>query len=174
MRLLTLLGIFVLTCSVFAGTLQDAYDACGSGNGYDKYLVLTPGTTYTGGLSVDSGKDSCIKGRYAKVSLTGNQKIAAAGQNTVLDVDHLVVYGDGNTTGLEYTYYAEGLVDFCTVYGHEYGIWVWSNTDVTIKNSIVSGNSKYGMAWYSTSKPSVTYCDTWGNSVWNYAEYCSG
>ena len=89
MRLLTLLGLFVLTCSVFAGTLQDAYDACGSGNGYDKYLVLTPGATYTGGLEVESGKTSCIKGRCAKVSLTGNDKIAAAGQNQTVPVPEL-------------------------------------------------------------------------------------
>ena len=160
---------------MFAGTLQDAYDACGPGNDYDKYLELDPHGSYTGGLTVDSGLKSCIVGNYAKVSLYGYDSILARYSDTRLDISNLVIYGDRkNTEGICYHFSSTGIVNFCTVYGHETGVSIWGAGDVvTIKNSIISGNRWFGITWNEVDDVHISYCDVWDNPNGNYKEYCN-
>ncbi|MCP4229305.1 MAG: hypothetical protein GY771_04040 [bacterium] len=176
MRILTILSTITVLFAAgsFAGTLQDAYDSCGPGNGYDKYLELAPHQTYTGGLTVDSGVDSCIVGNYAKVNRDGNTRIEANGNNTVLDIDHLIVYGSSINAGIYYSNGAEGLVDFCTVCDNYFGIMSVGNVDLTVKNSIVANNDNFGICWWEDYPATITYCDAWGNSGGNYMDWCDG
>jgi len=153
-----------------AETLQDAYDNCGSGNGYDKYLELTPHQTYTGGLIVISGDSSCIIGNYAKVDVVGNEWIEASGNNTVLDIEHLIIYGCSMKAGIRYTDGAEGLVNFCTICANNHGI-IALNSDLTLKNSVVVNNNGIGIGWYIEHPAYISYCDVWENPVGNYRVY---
>ena len=156
----------------FAGTSQDAYDNCGPGNGYDKYLELTPYQTYTGGLIVDEGVSSSIVGNHAKVDLENIDGIEAEGDNTLMDIDHLVVYGSSIKTGIKYSNGAEGLVNFCTVTESGHGILTLDNTDVTVKNTIIASNEFIGIGWYDEYPAYIVYCDSWGNPRGNYQEWC--
>lgn len=171
--------LVVFLAVVFAGAasamdIQDAYDACGPAGGYDKYLELNPNTTYTGELTVDQGKDSCIKGNGAKVYIDSYGKIMVDGSSTKLDMDHVVVYGHGSGEGAHYRNGAKGTINFCTLNNFMYGVYVWGASNLTLKNSIVTNNSMYGVAKQDISTIHVSYVNAWGNSHGNYYEYCSG
>jgi nitrous oxidase accessory protein NosD len=172
--LLSILAAVVFAIAASAADIQDAYDACGPAEGYDKYLELNPNVTYTGDLTVDQGKDSCIEGNGAEIYIDSYAKIMVDGSPTRLDVDHVVLYGHGSGEGLHYRNAAKGIVNFCTIDNFMYGVYVWGVSDVTIKNSIITNNSMYGVAKEEISTVRISYVDVWGNSEGNYYQYCSG
>lgn len=87
-----------------AVTLQEAYEAAPAAAGYDRYLVLDSGVTYTGGLMVgrvyspvtssflvdELGEDVCIVGNGAVLDLQGEQ-ICMSYVNNRLDISDCVV-----------------------------------------------------------------------------------
>jgi len=164
----------ILAGAASAMDIQDAYDACGAAGGYDKYLELNPTTTYTGELTVDQGKDSCIKGNGAKIYIDSYGKIEAEGSYTKLDMDHVVIYGHGSGEGVHYRDAAKGTINFCTINNFRYGAYVWGTSNLTIKNSIITNNSTYGVAKQDISAVYISYVDAWGNLHGNYYEYCAG
>jgi hypothetical protein len=165
-------ALFVV--NALAVDIQDAYDECGPGEGYDKYLELDANENYTGWLIVDSGADSCIAGNGATVQLDSGRTIRATDAGTKMDIDHAVIYCDGSGSGISYINGAQGTVNFCTVDNCEYGLFVWGYSNVTLKNSIITNNTKYGVAKEEYTPMHISYVDAWGNSQGNYYQYCSG
>ena len=48
--------LYIIAISfILPGTLQEAYNEAGPGNGYDKYIVLEPNQIYEGGLYMFEG-----------------------------------------------------------------------------------------------------------------------
>ncbi|UCE27646.1 MAG: hypothetical protein JSW52_02525 [Candidatus Coatesbacteria bacterium] len=154
--------------------IQDAYDACGPANGYDKYLVLNPATTYTGELTVDTGKDSCIKGNGAVIHLDNNGRITASGSGTELDIDHTVIYGNGSGQGVRVDTGAKAAIDFCTIDNLNFGVLVWDNSTTYVKNSITTNHNGYGVGYEDTANVNISYTDSWNNGQGNYGKYCEG
>ncbi|UCE27645.1 MAG: right-handed parallel beta-helix repeat-containing protein [Candidatus Coatesbacteria bacterium] len=173
--LLTLTFVVVIsTAPASAIDIQEAYDACGSANGYDKYLELDPDETYTGWLIVDSGKDSCIAGNGATIQIDSGKTIRALNSGTKLDIDHTAIYCDGTGWGISYLSGANGTINFCTIDYFMYGVYAWGPSNVTLKNSIVTNNTEYGVAKEEYTPMYISYVDAWGNAHGNYYEYCSG
>ena len=170
--------LLITTALAFTGTaavdIQNAYDACGPANGYDKYLVLNPANTYTGELEVDTGKDSCIKGNGAVIHLDNSGKIGAESGGTKLDIDHAVIHGNGSGYGVHVKTGAKANINFCTIDNLYFGVYVWDNSTVTVKNSIITNNFLYGVGYEETTNVSITYVDAWNNGQGNYGEYCEG
>jgi hypothetical protein len=172
--LISIITAAIFVVAAYAVDIQDAYDACGPAEGYDKYLELNPGLTYTGELTVDQSKDSYIKGNGAEIYIDGYGKIMVDGSSTRLDMDHVVIYGHGSGEGVHYRNAAKGVINFCTIDNFMYGLYVWGVSDVTFKNSIVTNNDMYGVAIEEIATIRISYVDAWGNSGGNYFKYCSG
>ena len=105
--LLPLLGLYLLLPSPSAAiTLKEAYEAAPAANGYDRYLVLENGVTYTGGLLVgrvfspvsnsflldELGEDVGIVGNGAVLDLQG-QQICMSYCDNRLDISDCVITG---------------------------------------------------------------------------------
>jgi len=171
---LIILGLVVFIPSyVIAGNLQDLYNACGPANGYDKYLELDPMVDYEGRLTVDSGVMTAIKGNGAQVDLGPYGYIFAEGEDTVLDIDHVVIYGNDGAPGIYYEAASTGTVDSCTVDGCQSGVLAWIDTVVSIKNSVFTNSTEYGIAKYDSAKTTITYCDVWNNGIYDFGEFCA-
>ncbi|MGD8718420.1 MAG: right-handed parallel beta-helix repeat-containing protein [Candidatus Zixiibacteriota bacterium] len=157
-------------------TLQSAYDEAGSGEGYDKLLVLDPNIVYTGGLGVLQGKKSCIRGNGALIDLERNQIYCSQAGTEVHITGCCFVNGSANDAAIAIQDGATGVIDSNTICKGLDGIKVWIDSSATIKNNIIYGNSRYGVACYQTSYPSanISYNDVDTNYAGNYAYYCPG
>lgn len=132
--------IFVLAISSLnANTLRKAFEIAGSQAGYDKYLELETGVTYTGGLIIgkildpeldelvgNEGLDTRIAGNGAILDLQG-EEICISYCNNVLDIDNcIIINGNIRYRGLvdgDFTPIPEGFVEYCTFYQpHDYAI----------------------------------------------------
>jgi hypothetical protein len=150
----------VLALQCFAGpsasatTLKEMYDRAGPGGGYDKYIALETGVTYTGGLWIGGsfnritsqfehgGADVRIVGNGAILDLQGREICIAYCTNR-LDIDDCVIInGDvrycGYFDGGNYLV-PEGSVRYVTFYQpHDYGVRLFgSGADVLVERCIV-------------------------------------
>ena len=121
-----------------AGTLESAYDAATTGGGYDKYVVLETGVTYTGGLWIGGtfnritaefeagGKNTKIVGNGAILDLQGGE-ITIAYCTKRLDIENCVII-NGNVRFRGYnddtiSLLPAGSVSYVTLYRpHDYGV----------------------------------------------------
>jgi hypothetical protein len=170
----TILVTALFVAAASAVDIQDAYDACGPGEGYDKYLELDPTETYTGWLVVDSGVDSCIAGNGATIQLDNGRTVRAMNSGTKMDIDHTVIYCNGTGWGISLMTGAQGNINFCTIDNCEYGVYVWGYSNVTLKNSIITNNNVYGFAKENIAPSYISYVNAWGNTQGNYYQYCAG
>jgi len=113
---LLLAAVGTAAMPVAALTLREAYEAAGPGSGYDKYVVLEPGTVYTGGLLIgpvlspltwelegEAGVDVRIVGNGAILDLEGEQ-ICISYCNQRLDIDDcIVLHGTIRFRGMQNT-----------------------------------------------------------------------
>lgn len=148
--------------------LQAAYDAAMPGEGYDRLLVLDPGTLYTGGLVVATG-ENCIHGRGARIDLGGTGEIlVSGGAGTLLDIDHCVITNGMN--GLHYDSREEpaglgGTIRNNTFAGNRVAIRAWFTdpAKTVIENNIIAfENAAYGVYVRDTYEPVVRWNDAWG------------
>jgi len=162
-------------------TLQSAYTSAGPLNGYDKYVVLTAGATYTGGLTIPAGDTACIKGNGALIDLQ-NGMIHVGGSTTRLDIDHCVLMNGGNSlygpgqSALNFVA-SRGSVTGNTIYDNTVGVRVYlaSPGAVSVKNNILAENTYAGVVCELGSEANITYNDGWHNGMYgNYAidYYC--
>ncbi|MDI6807639.1 MAG: right-handed parallel beta-helix repeat-containing protein [Candidatus Eisenbacteria bacterium] len=172
--------LLVFTPVVTGGaTLQSVYESAPRQLGYDRYLDLRSGTTYTGGIAIPDGGSVCIKGNGAIIDLEGSI-IAVTGRGALLDIDHCVILNGGdpdlgtgqgalNLTG------CRGNVINNTICGNTVGVRVYAAKPnaVRIKNNIIVNNSSVGVLWQIGCDPEITYNDCWGNGGYgNYAMDC--
>jgi len=158
----------LLTVPVLAMHLQDAYDQAGSGEGYDKLVILDPSQVYTGYMVVTMQASCCLRGNGALIVLDPGAQIWA-GSTSKLDVEECVI--TGGSYGLSYDYTARSVVRNCTIVGNNIGIRTWIS-EVIISNCIIANNGEYGIACREGSEPTILYNDVWNNGSLNYAAFC--
>jgi hypothetical protein len=165
------LWIAGLATALAAVTLQEAYDAAGPGEGYDKLLVLDPGTVYTGGLTVERGIYSCIHGNGALVDLE-DKSVWAAGYGTGMDIDHCVL--TNGYSGIYVSEDARATIRNNTIVYNQYGVssWYGNPFNVIIENNIISENSVYGIYCREFFEPFIEYNTVWGNLLGDYMKNC--
>ena len=134
-------------------SLQQVYDLAGPGGGYDKYLELETGVTYTGGIFMGAtfnritaefigrGEDVRIVGNGAILDLQGAQ-ITFAYCNNRLDIeDCVIINGDLRFRGYDdtvTTLVPEGSVKYVTFYRpHDYAVRTFGcGSDILIDHNI--------------------------------------
>jgi parallel beta-helix repeat protein len=176
MRYFVLLMIFSLAVpAAFGKSLQQAYDEAGSGGGYDKLLVLDPNEVYTGRCEVLAGKKSCIRGNGALCDLKDNQIYAGQSQTELYLTGCCIINGYSNSGAVAVYYGANAIIDGNTICKSGMGIMVWRDSTATVKNNIIWGNTKYGIAKHEyTSGPTILYDDVSNNPGGNYMYQCVG
>ncbi len=154
MRKLMLVVISLIALSLNSIRLSEAYDAAGSGEGFDKLVVLQQGVTYYGGLHLgqtfdnetdifygDFGVNTKIIGNGAVIDLQ-HERIMIAYTDIQFEIlDCVIINGNlrfyGNSSsGSEI--YPSGLVEYVTFYNNDdYAIRTLAcGNDITIRNNI--------------------------------------
>lgn len=164
-----ILALALVAPVALAKSLQEAYDAAPSGEGYDKLLVLDPNVVYTGRCDLLKGKKSCIRGNGALIDLERGQ-VCASQAGTELVITGCCLINGGVAVGADTG--ATALVDGNTICKSEMGVRVWQG-QATIKNNIVWGND-YGITRDETSSPTILYNDVDNNPKGNYMYFCPG
>ncbi|MDY7108454.1 MAG: hypothetical protein SYC29_07430 [Planctomycetota bacterium] len=158
---------------VRAVTLEEMYDRAGPAEGYDKYIVLETGVTYTGGLWIGGsfnritaefepgGADVRIVGNGAILDLDGRE-LCLAYCNNRLDIDDcIVINGDVKFRGYrdsEHQLVPRGSVRYVTFYQpHDYGVRLFGcGGGVLIERNIIVDAIDTGPDFmYLTGIPSV-------------------
>lgn len=75
------LALLLASAVSSAGTLKEAYELAGPGGGYDKYVVLQTGVTYTGGLWLGGTFN-----RITAVFEEGSANVRIVGNGAILDL----------------------------------------------------------------------------------------
>ena len=156
MRVLVLVACFLLSTGLpaLATSLKEMYDLATPAFGYDKYIVLETGVTYTGGLLVggtfnritaifeEGDEDVRIVGNGAILDLQG-QEISIAYCNNRLDIDDCVII-NGNVRYRGYNddliqLVPEGSVRYVTFYRpHDYGVRLYAcGAGILVERNIV-------------------------------------
>ena len=134
------LAIFAIVPAVSGVTLKEAYEASASAEGYDRYVELESGMTYTGGLLIgriyspvtnsfimeEEGLDVKIVGNGAILDLEGEQVCMSYCSNRLDIEDCVIINGNvrfrgDNNEGLPLR--PVGSVRYVTFYQpHDYGV----------------------------------------------------
>lgn len=173
--LVVLLALVVAISSAFAKTLQQAYDEAGTGEGYDKLVILSPNEVYTGRCTVLTGKKSCIRGNGALCDLQKGT-VLATGSGTDLYITGCCLINSNEYSGAIAVYEgANATVDGNTICKSNMGVVVWLNSTAVIKNNIIWGNVQYGVARHeNTPTLTISYNDVDNNPGGNYMYLCVG
>ncbi len=133
--------LLFLVCFHFSSaiSLKEAFDAAPALEGYDKYLELNSGETYTGGLLIgkvfdqrtaalygEEGHDVRIQGNGAILDLQGSEICISCCQN-ILDIeDCIIINGNVRFRGMDNSLFDQrpwGSVRYVTFYQpHDYGV----------------------------------------------------
>jgi len=168
--LFSLILLPFLIATLFAGTLQQAYQNALPSMGYDKLIILDPDSIYTGGLSI-TGEKVGIKGFGAIIDL-GGDSIYVSG-NSQIDLDGCVIIN--GAAGLAVTGQVSSLVTHCTFYNNGIAIHFRSvGGTIEVMNSILANNSKYGFACEESTYRLLHFIDAYQNILGNYVAWCSG
>lgn len=170
-----------LSWAAEAVTLREAVDASSPGAGYDKYVVLETGVTYTGGLLVGpilssvtyllegaEGQDIRIVGNGAVLDLQG-QQLCISYCNNRLDIDDCVVLnGNIRYRGMNNSSYQTmptGSVRYVTFYGpHDYGIRLQgTGTGVTLERNLIADARDTGYDYIYVNGISTSWLPTGTN-----------
>ncbi|MBN2828968.1 MAG: hypothetical protein JXR56_01470 [Candidatus Cloacimonetes bacterium] len=149
--------VFILTLvslSGFSLTLKRAYDLAIPANGFDKYITLQTGETYTGGIYIgqtfDDETDSFVGDYGLSTKIIGNgavldlqhEEITVAYTEARFEIsDCVIINGNirfvGNDSGVN-NLYPSGLVEYVTFYNtDDYGIRTLAcGNDITIRRNI--------------------------------------
>ncbi len=170
------LGVLALLASVSrtsATTLRAAYELAGPREGYDKYVELETGVTYTGGLLIgpilspithqldgEAGRDVRIAGHGAILDLQGSQLCVSYCRNR-LDIDDCVIL-NGNIrfrgiSTFDTLALPTGSVRYVTFYKpHDYGVRMQGSGDgILLERNLVVDAVNTGWDFiYTTGIPS--------------------
>jgi hypothetical protein len=171
--LLALCLALVTGRSASAAMLEEMYDRAGPGGGYDKYITLETGVTYSGGLWIGGtfnrvtavfepgGADVRIVGNGAILDLNG-EEICLAYCNNRLDIDDcIIINGDIRFRGYqdgEHQLTPQGSVRYVTFYrSHDYGVRLFGcGSGILIERNIIVDTVDTGPDFmYLTGLPSV-------------------
>ncbi len=162
-------------------TLREAFELAGPAHGYDKYLELETGRTYTGGLLIgpifsplswtlegEEGADVCIVGNGAILDLQGQQLCLSYCSNRLDVEDCVIINGNVRYRGMNTDLYhviPVGSVRQVTFYRpHDYGIRLQGAGDgVTIERNICVGAVDTGWDYLYTNGISSDWLPTGAN-----------
>jgi len=153
------LSLLLLTANIWAVPLKEVYDAAISQNGFDKWLELTPGETYTGGLLIGSvsapynsklfglaGKNVKINGNGAVLDLQGSEIAISFCPNRLEIVNCIIINGGVRFRGDVFAVpdgfidlKPTGLIKFVTFYNaHDFAIrLVGAGEGITIERNLL-------------------------------------
>lgn len=153
-QVILIILLLVVFFPLQATTLRQAYESAQSTSEYDKYLELTTGQIYTGGLLIGKvlnavtselsgleGQDVRIEGNGAILDLQGEQISISYCQNK-LDIDNcIIINGNVRYRGLvqpDTSFLPTGYVKYCTFYQpQDYAIRLQGAGDgIAIKRNI--------------------------------------
>ena len=133
---------FIMLLSlVFSNTLQEAYNNAGPMNGYQKYIILNQNTTYLGGVGIFE-ESTYIDGNGAIINLDNGLGIWAycdSTSNIILDISRCTII-NGSEYGISFSGFASGQVINCNIINSNYGLKLFDNSDVIIKNCNLINN----------------------------------
>ena len=177
MKLFTLSFISAIYLSLAEGiTLQSVFDAAGSENGYDKYLVLEKNMIYTGEVGVYEG-NVFIEGNGATVDLNEGLGIWVYAEEEYpanLDIEYVSII-NGGYNGLTFNGISTGNISNCNFIQNGFGIQIMDFTNITAKNCNFIENSQYGVAVRGTNASlEISYSNFWENQLGcgGYNENC--
>tara|TARA_B100000315_G_C14483517_1_gene544066 strand:- start:583 stop:1116 length:534 start_codon:yes stop_codon:yes gene_type:complete len=168
--------IFFCFSHLQAVTLQSVYDASGSVNGYDKYVVLEQNMIYTGEVGVYEG-NVFIEGNGAIVDLNEGLGIwvyAEDGYPANLDIEFVTII-NGGYNGLTFNGTSTGNISNCNFIQNAFGIQIMDDVNISVKNCNFIDNSQYGIAARGTSSSfEISYSNFFENSLGcgGYNENC--
>jgi hypothetical protein len=174
-----LLFLFViLFSSISAITLKEAFDAAEPQEGYDKFLQLNTGETYTGGLLIgklfdqrtaqlygEEGLNVRIQGNGAILDLQGSEICISCCEN-VLDIeDCIIINGNIRFRGMNNSLFDQrpwGSVRYVTFYQpHDYGIRLQgAGENILIERNIIVDAVATGSDYIFTTGISTDWLPT--------------
>jgi len=162
------ISLLIVIGKIWAVPLKDVYDAAGSQNGFDKWLELNCGETYTGGLLIGqvsapynsnlfglNGKNVKINGNGAVLDLQGTEIAISFCQNRLEIENCIIINGgvrfrgdmlaipDGGFIDLKPT----GLIKFVTFYNaHDFAVrLVGAGEGITIERNLLVSSIDTGL-----------------------------
>jgi hypothetical protein len=170
-----LLIILFVNINLFSYTLQEIYDNANSYEEYDKYLILTQNSIYSGGLGLYEG-NTYIDCNGAIIDLEEGNGIWVYGDEnnpSNLDIQECIIT-NSLYYGLSYSGESTGNINNCNIINTNFGIKLFDNSNITVNNSIFSSNNSMGISIY-TENPNlnISYSLFWDNED-NHLENCPG
>ena len=166
----------ILNSFIFCTPLQEIFDSASSYGEYEKYIVLEPNTTYTGGIGIYEG-DIYINCQGSTINLEEGNGIwvyADVEYPSSLDIEYCTIT-NGLYYGLSFGGLAEGNVTNCNFINTNFGLKLFDVSDVSVTNSIFSNHSTYGIAIYGENTTLETsYSLFWDNNESDSMESCPG
>jgi hypothetical protein len=139
--------------------------------GYDKLIILDPGSVYTGGITITDEKVG-IRGNGAMIDLVGGSQILVNGKSTI-EIDGCVIVK--GTYGLHCEGEVSAYISQCTFYANDIAISYMSTVgSIEVYNTIISNSNQYGFACHEDSYRILHYIDAYANTGGNYMEFCPG
>ena len=164
-------GIFILLTTLLpAKTLQQAYEDAAPGMGYERVILLTPNSIYSGGLTIEN-ETVCIKGHGAIINLERDSILVLG--DAKIEIEGCVIYnGD---IGLSVLEEASAYIDHCTFYGNDIGIKFYSyQGKIEVVNTIIAFSHRYGFACRKEGEKILHYINCFQNRRGNFVEWCPG
>ena len=167
--------ILIISISLQALSLQEVYENSDSFEEYDKYLILSNDTIYTGGLGLYEG-NTFIDCNGSIINLQdGNGIWVYSDENntTNLDIQECIIT-NSLYYGLSYSGESNGNIINCNLFNTNFGLKLFDNANISVNNSIFSSNNSMGIAIY-TENPilNISYSLFWNNED-NHLENCPG
>jgi hypothetical protein len=179
--LFILIILLLIGYSLYGATLKEVYESAPSLNGYDKFLELETGVTYTGGLligkifdpttaelSYQEGKDVRIAGNGAILDLQG-EEICISYCINKLDIDNCIILnGNIRYRGINLPpdeIYPTGYVKYCTFYKpQDYGIRLQgAGGNITLEKNIIVDAVDTGWDFHYLHGTALEYLPTGAN-----------
>lgn len=166
----------LLINSLFAITLQEAFDSAPAYENYDKYVVLNPDSIYYGGLGLYEGT-VLIHGNGAIIDLQSQGGIWVYGDENYpchLDIKYSSII-NGEYYGISFGGTSTGTIENCNFINNDMGVKLFDHSEVHINNTNFVDNITYGLGIY-TEEPicHISYCNTWNNGEYDFMENCPG
>ena len=157
-------------------TLQSIFDASGTANGYDKYVILEQDMIYTGEVGIYEG-NVFIEGNGAIVDLNEGLGIWVYAEEDYpanLDIEYVTII-NGGYNGLTFNGFSTGNISNCNFIDNAFGIQIMDDVNISVNNCNFVSNSQYGIAIRGTvASFEISYSNFWGNELGcgGYNENC--
>jgi len=166
----------ILNSFIFCISLQEIFDNAPEYGEYEKYIILEPNTTYTGGIGIFEG-DVYIDCQGSIIDLEEGNGIwvyADVEYPSSLNIEYCTIT-NGLYYGLSFGGMASGNISNCNFINTDFGLKLFDVSDVSIINSIFSDHLTYGIGIYgSDTTLETSYCLFWENEEADSMENCPG